>query len=161
MSHLQSIHSFSVSSTVAPSSCFSTYSSSVSPLPCSFSASVHIAVVLRRRRCSFRCLLRPSFSLLSGRPFASTAPTMSSPATCSDLPGQRVPFTPSAEVVSSFTLAGSSPLSLYSRYMFRVAPTSPNHALQRTNPCVTDPAPRRPTAQEPRRPPQSLSLPLR
>ena len=35
---------------------------------------------------------------------------------------------------------------------------SPNHALQRTAPVVTAPAPRRPTAQEPRRPPQSLSL---
>ena len=37
-------------------------------------------------------------------------------------------------------------------------PTSPNHALQRTAPGVTAPAPRRPAAQEPRRPPQSLSL---
>ena len=35
---------------------------------------------------------------------------------------------------------------------------SPNHALQRTAPGVTAPAPRRPAAQEPRRPPQSLSL---
>lgn len=35
---------------------------------------------------------------------------------------------------------------------------APNHALQRTAPGVTAPAPRRPTAQEPRRPPQSLSL---
>ena len=34
----------------------------------------------------------------------------------------------------------------------------PNHALQRTAPGVTAPAPRRPTTQEPRRPPQSLSL---
>ena len=30
---------------------------------------------------------------------------------------------------------------------------TPNHALQRTAPCVTAPAPRRPTAQEPRRAP--------
>ena len=36
--------------------------------------------------------------------------------------------------------------------------TRPNHALQRTAPCVTAPAPRSPTAQEPRRTPLSLSL---
>ena len=35
---------------------------------------------------------------------------------------------------------------------------TPNHALQRTAPHVTAPAPRRPTAQEPRRAPRSLSL---
>ncbi len=33
-----------------------------------------------------------------------------------------------------------------------------HHALQRTAPGVTAPAPRRPAAQEPRRPPQSLSV---
>ena len=36
--------------------------------------------------------------------------------------------------------------------------TGPNHALQRTAPCVTVAAPRRPTAQLPRRTPLSLSL---
>ena len=35
---------------------------------------------------------------------------------------------------------------------------TPNHALQRTAPCVTVAAPRRPTAQLPRRTPLSLSL---
>ena len=58
----------------------------------------------------------------------------------------------------STRLCQRSPLSFSVFHASSQSNRTPNHALQRTAPCVTVAAPRRPTAQLPRRTPLSLSL---